>query len=318
MILVYPLDLIAPVTDFELTQIQKSAGDIEVVLTRDKLEAIELSKRAQVIFGDICPEFFPDATQLQWVQSVGAGVNKIADYIGDKPIQLVSARGLVGSHLAEHAFSLLLSITRGVADAIRNPGWEHREEIRIKQWEFTDKVIAIVGMGSAGQAVAQRARGFEFQKIIGVDINPSVSSEFLDQVVTPDRIEDVLGECDVVCLTLPLTPSNKSWFNYQLMSTIKPGGILINVSRGGLVVHDDLLKLLDQKHLRAAGLDVAEFEPLLAGNENYERDDLVITPHIAGGSPLRAKRVIDQFCENLVFWKSGARLRGLYDRGLGF
>jgi len=318
LILVYPLDLIAPVTDFELTQIQKSAGDIEVVLTRDKLEAIELSKRAQVIFGDILPEFFSDAAQLQWVQSVGAGVNKIADYIGDKPIQLISARGLVGSHLAEHAFSLLLSITRGVADAIRNPGWEHREEIRIKQWEFTDKVIAIVGMGSAGQAVAKRARGFEFQKIIGVDINPEVSDEFLDAVVTPDRIETILNECDVVCLTRPLTPSNKGWFNYQLMSTMKPGGILINVSRGGLVVHDDLLKLLDQKHLRAAGLDVAEFEPLLAGNENYERDDLVITPHIAGGSPLRAKRVIDQFCENLVFWKSGAKLRGLYDRGLGF
>lgn len=318
MILVYPLDLIAPVTDSEIDQIRKSAGDIEVVITRDKSEAIELSKRAQVIFGDICPEFFPDATQLQWVQSVGAGVNKIADYIGDKPIQLVSARGLVGSHLAEHAFSLLLAITRGVADAIRNPGWEHREEIRIKQWEFTDKVIAIVGMGSAGQAVAKRAKGFEFQKVIGVDINPSVSGEFLDQVVTPDNIEDVLGECDVVCLTLPLTPSNKGWFDFQLMSKMKQGSILINVSRGGLVVHKDLLSLLDQKHLRAAGLDVAETEPLLASNENYERSDLVITPHIAGGSPLRAKRVIDQFCENLVLWNSGAKLRGLYDRGLGF
>lgn len=318
MILVYPLDLIAPVTDLELAQIRESAGDVEVVITRDKVEAVELSKKAHVIFGDICPEFFSDTTQLQWVQSVGAGVNKIADYIGGKPIQLVSARGLVGSHLAEHAFALLLAITRGVSDAIRNPGWEHREEIRDKQWEFTDKVIAIVGMGSAGQALAKRARGFEFMKIIGVDINPAVSNEFIDHVVTPDRIESILSECDVVCLTLPLTPSNKGWFNYQLMSKIKPGGVLINVSRGGLVVHEDLLALLDQKHLRAAGLDVAEFEPLLAGNQNFGRSDLVITPHIAGGSPLRAKRVIDQFCENLVLWRSGAKLHGLYDRGLGF
>ena len=318
MILIYPLDLISPVTDDELIQIQKSAGKLEVILTRDKAEAIRLSKHAQVIFGDICQEFFDDPKQLQWVQSVGAGVNKIVDFIGDHPIELVSARGLVGSHLAEHAFALLLSITRGVADSIRNPGWENREEIRSKQWEFTDKVVAIIGMGSAGQAFAKRARGFEFQKIIGIDISQDISTEFLDQVVSPDQFESVISSCDVICLMLPLTPSNVGWFNYDLMSKMKDSGILINVSRGGLVVHDDLLRLLDENKIRSAGLDVLEVEPISGDSTIYDREDLVITPHIAGGSPLRSKRVVDQFCNNLENWRSGGQLQGLFERERGF
>lgn len=318
MILIYPLDLIAPITDIELAQIQASAGDIEVVITRDKSLAIQLSQRAQVIFGDICPEFFIEGSKLQWVQSVGAGVNKIAVFIGDRPIKLVSARGLVGPHLAEHAMALLLSITRGIAEAVRNPGWENREDIRNNQWEFTNKVIAIVGMGSAGQALAKRARAFEFMKIIGVDISPVVSTEFLDQLVNPDSINTVMGECDVVCLTLPLTTSNIGWFDYDLLSKIKRGGVLINVSRGGLVVHSDLLKLLDEGSIRAAGLDVLDIEPIFASNSNFKRRDLVITPHIAGGSPLRAKRVIDQFCQNLINWREGDELQGLYDKSVEF
>lgn len=318
MILVYPLDLIAPVTDSEYQSILKSAPGTEVKLTRDLAEAIELSKSAKVIFGDIRQEFIENGSNLHWVQSVGAGVNKIADYIGDKPIKLVSARGLVGSHLAEHAFALLLAITRGVGEAIRKPGWEHREEIRIKQWEFTDRTIAIVGMGSAGQAVAKRARGFEFKKIIGVDVSDQVSQEHIDILVKDNQLENYLGECDVICLTAPLTPSNKGWFNYELMTKLRPGAILINVSRGGLVVQDDLLTLLDEGHLYGAGLDVLETEPVNGENPLYADSRLVITPHIAGGSPLRAQRVVKQFCTNLERWKLGQDLHGIYDPQLGF
>ena len=318
MILVYPLDLIAPVTNQELEQIKAAALGLEVQLTRNFDEALELSKSAKVIFGDIRKEFIDVGVNLEWVQSVGAGVNKIVDFIGDKPIKLVSARGLVGSHLAEHAFALLLAITRGVGEAIRNPGWENRERIRIKQWELTDRTIAIVGMGSAGQAVAKRAKGFEFKKIIGVDLSNGVSSEHLDTLVSNDELELYLGECDVICLTVPLTPKNKGWFSYDVMAKLRSGAILINVSRGGLVVESDLIKLLDEGHLYGAGLDVLETEPF-PGTERLLSDNrLVITPHIAGGSPLRAQRVVEQFCSNLNNWKTGKRLLGIFDSNVGF
>ncbi len=318
MILIYPLNLIAPITDQEYQSILASAGDKEVRLTRDLDEAIELSRTAKVIFGDIRQEFIEVGTNLDWVQSVGAGVNMIAEYVGNKPITIVSARGLVGSHLAEHAFALLLAVTRGVGEAIRNPGWEHREQIRLKQWEFTDRTITIVGMGSAGQAVAKRARGFEFKKIIGVDLSRNVDQQYLDLLIDNNQLEDYLSESDVICLTLPLTHGNKGWFDYQLMANFKPGSVLINVSRGGLVVQTDLLKLLEQGHIWAAGLDVLETEPLETDNALFRNHQLVITPHIAGGSPLRASRLVEQFCENLKRWNSGDELIGRYDSNLGF
>jgi phosphoglycerate dehydrogenase-like enzyme len=318
MILIYPLDLIAPVTDIELKKIKFAASGSEVHLTRNFDEALELSNRAKVIFGDIRKEFIDAGVNLEWVQSVGAGVNKIVDFIGDKPIQLVSARGLVGAHLAEHAFALLLALTRGVGESIRNPGWENRELIRIKQWELTDRTMAVVGMGSAGQAVAKRAKGFEFKKIIGVDLSDQVSSEHLDLLITNDQLENYLGECDVICLTLPLTLNNKGWFDYNLLAKLRRGAILINVSRGGLVVQSDLLKLLDEGHLYGAGLDVLETEPITGSASLFSDKRLVITPHIAGGSPLRAQRVVEQFCSNLSNWKSGKGLLGAFDSTLGF
>lgn len=318
MILIYPLNLIAPITDDDFASILASAGDNEVKLTRDLAEAIELSRTAKVIFGDIRPEFIEVGTNLDWVQSVGAGVNKIADYVGNKPITIVSARGLVGSHLAEHAFALLLALTRGIGEAIRRPGWEHREEIRNKQWEFTDRTITIVGMGSAGQAVAKRARGFEFKRIIGVDISANLDKTHLDLLIKNSQLEEYLPESDVICLTLPLTPENKGWFDYRLMANFKPGSVLINVSRGGLVVQSDLLKLLDEGHISGAGLDVLEIEPIEGDDPLFRDARLIITPHIAGGSPLRAKRLVDQFCRNLERWNSGGDLVGIYDSKLGF
>ena len=102
------------------------------------------------------------------------------------------------------------------------------------------------------------------------------------------------------------------------MANFKPGSVLINVSRGGLVVQTDLLKLLEQGHIWAAGLDVLETEPLETDNALFRNHQLVITPHIAGGSPLRASRLVEQFCENLKRWNSGDELIGRYDSNLGF
>jgi glyoxylate/hydroxypyruvate reductase A len=151
-----------------------------------------------------------------------------------------------------------------------------------------------------------------------VDLSDQVSSEHLDLLITNDQLENYLGECDVICLTLPLTLNNKGWFDYNLLAKLRRGAILINVSRGGLVVQSDLLKLLDEGHLYGAGLDVLETEPITGSASLFSDKRLVITPHIAGGSPLRAQRVVEQFCSNLSNWKSGKGLLGAFDSTLGF
>lgn len=318
-IVLVPQSLIAPLDRPEqIERIRAAAGPDEVVLAASVEDQRRELGDAEVLFGDVTPELLAAGSRLQWVQCVGAGVDSFAAMIGDRPIRLTGVRGLVGTQLAEHVFALLLSMTRGVAAAIRAPGWDNRHSIRSTQWELTDRTIGIVGLGGAGLAVARRARGFEFHRIIGVELHLGDTADLVDEIVHPDEIDRILPECDVIVLTLPLTPANVGWFDRDRIARMRPGSILINVSRGGLVVTEALVAALRSGHLRGAGVDVLEDEPPAADHPIWSTLNAVVTPHIAGGSPFRADRVVNHFCENLNRYRRREPLLAEYDPNRGF
>ena len=143
---------------------------------------------------------------------------------------LASEKGEVGIHLAEHAFALLLALTRGLHTAIRKPDFGLREPIRKEQWELYDQTLGIVGFGGTGRAVAQRALGFGM-KVLAVDIDdvPGMAGVTLWK---PDRLHDLLGESDVVVICLPLTKATRHLFTRDLFRRMRRHAILINVTRG--------------------------------------------------------------------------------------
>ena len=101
-------------------------------------------------------------------------------------------------------------------------------------------------------------------------------------------------------LTVPLTPDNVGWFGAERFAAMKQGSVLINVARGALVQEQPLLDALESGKLYGAGLDVTPVEPLPVDHPLWVMPNVVITPHNAGGSPLRADRVVDGFRDNLV------------------
>lgn len=317
-IVLVPHALIAPLTAAQVARVTAAASGERVEVPRTDAAAHAAVADAEIVFGDLRLDLLDAATEVRWVQSVGAGVNQIADHLGSRPVLLTGSVGVVGPQLAEHAFALLLSLTRGVAAAIRNPGWEHRKAIRDTQWELTDRTLCVVGFGGAGREVARRARGFGFERIIAVDPSTRFDPQLADELVAPADIDRVLGTSDVVVLTAPLTPENTGWFDAARFAAMKAGSILINVSRGGLVQEQPLLQALRSGHLYGAGLDVAPIEPLPAGHPLWDMPNVVITPHNAGGSPRRADRVVDSFRDNLVRYLAGLPLIGAYDRARGF
>src|SRR5215470_20195316 len=113
-----------------------------------------------VLFGRVGPDIFAQARKLRYYHSIGAGVDAILtpDLVRSDVI-LASEKGEVGIHLAEHAFALLLALTRGIHTALRHPDYTLREPIRKEQWELADHTLGIVGFGGTGHAVAQRALG---------------------------------------------------------------------------------------------------------------------------------------------------------------
>jgi phosphoglycerate dehydrogenase-like enzyme len=312
--------IIAPLTDEQIARIREAAGDLTVVVGRSLEEQVELAPSAEILFGDVQPEVLDAAPNLRWVQSVGAGVDRIATHLGDREVRLVSAKGgIVGSHLAEHAFALLLAITRQIVTVARDPQWsdEYRIAVRARQWELTDRTMVIVGLGGAGRAVARRARAFELARIVGVEPE-SVTVADVDEVIHPDAIDAVLPEADIVVLTVPLTPATRHLLDARRLSSMKAGAIVINVSRGALIDEQAMRHLLSTGHLGGAGLDVVESEPLAHDDPLWSMSNVVVTPHIAGGSPRRADRVVSQFCDNLRRYRAGESLIGEFDRQKGY
>ena len=320
MKILYTPNLIAPsLTDDQRSRILAAAGPgARIVDAKDPAKQREEIVDTDMLFGRVSPEIYVLNKRLRYYHSIGAGVDAILiQELVESDVILASEKGEVGIHLAEHAMALLLALTRGLHTAIRKPDYTIREPIRREQWELYDKTMGIVGFGGTGRAVAQRAHGFGL-RLLAVDIEDVPPAHGVEAVWKPDRMPQLLGESDVVVICLPLTKATHHLFSRDLFRQMRRTAILINVTRGGIVYGDDLVKALDEGLLWGAGLDVTDPEPLPLNHPLWTHPRVIVTPHTAGGSPRRCERVVVTFCENLRRMKTGEPLLALIDKRKGY
>lgn len=298
--------------------LEAAGGGTRLVEATEAARQREEIADADVLFGRVAPDVFARQRRLSYYHSVGAGVDAIlTPELVESDIVLASEKGEVGIHLAEHAFALLLGLTRGLHTALRRPDYTLREPIRRDQWELYELTMGIVGFGGTGRAVARRALAFGM-RVLAVDIEDVPPEPGVEAVWKPDRMFELLGQSHVVVIALPLTKATYHLFTRDLFRRMRPGAILINVTRGHIVYGDDLLAALDEGPLGGAGLDVTDPEPLPAGHPLWTHPRAIVTPHTAGGSPRRAGRVVSTFCENLRRRRAGQPLLALIDKRKGY
>jgi len=121
-----------------------------------------------------------------------------------------------------------------------------------------------------------------------------------------------------VVIGLPLTKATHHMFTRDLFRKMKPTAIIVNITRGEIIYGDDLLAALEDGLLWGAGLDVTDPEPLPKDHPLWTHPRCVVTPHTAGGSPRRADRIVDTFCENLRRMRAGRPLIALIDKQKGY
>src|SRR5437667_3474991 len=282
--------------------------------TRQQAEIVD----TDVLLGRVPNEVFVQNRRLRYYHSIGAGVDAIlSPELVESDVILASEKGEVGIHLAEHAFALLLGLTRGVHTALRTPDYSLREPIRREQRELYELTMGIVGLGGTGRAVARRALGFGM-RVLAVDIEDVAAEPGIAAVWKPDRLHELPGLSDVVVIALPLTKATHHLFTRDLFRRMRPSAILINVTRGAIVYGDDLLVALEAGLLGGAGLDVTDPEPLPPDHPLWTHPRVIVTPHTAGGSPRRAGRVVATFCENLRRLRTGQPLLALIDKRKGY
>src|SRR6059036_2827902 len=314
-----PISTLVPsLTPEQDAEILAAAGtDSVLVVAKTPYRQREEIVDADVLFGRVSPEIFAEARRLRYYHCLGAGVDSVlSPELVESDVILASEKGEVGIHLAEHAFALLLGLTRGIQTALRTPDYSLREPIRHEQRELYELTMGIVGFGGTGRAVARRALGFGM-RVLAVDIEDVAAEPGVEAIWKPDRLHELLDRSDVVVIALPLTKATHHLFTRDLFRRMRPSAILVNITRGAIVYGDDLLVALEQGWLWGAGLDVTDPEPLPPGHPLWTHPRVIVTPHTAGGSPRRAGRVIATFCENLTRLRSGQPLLATIDKRKG-
>jgi phosphoglycerate dehydrogenase-like enzyme len=297
----------------------REAMDGNTAIFPESEEALRKEGADAEIFYGFCHErIFQFLPSLKWIQSSSAGMDgHLYPALRDSGVLLTNAAGLYGSHVADQGFALLLSLTRGIHHFVRNQDqkiWGGSKSSMIEIGGFT---IGIVGMGGIGQYMANRAKGFDMY-VISVDAYRKDKPDVVDELMPIEQLPDLMHRSDVVMIACPLTDETRSLINAENLSQMKPTAYLINVARGPIVDELALIDVLQRGKIAGAGLDVTEIEPLSQESPLWELDNVIITPHAAGGSQHRPRRTVEFFCQNLRRYFNKEPLQNLVDKRLGF
>ena len=219
------------------------------------------------------------APKLRAIARVGVGFESVdVATATSREIAVAITPGANHESVAEHTIAMLLALTRNVPGndrMVREGGWDRRP---VRPMRGT--TMGIVGLGRIGRSVAVRARAFGM-KLVAHDRNAQPEFE-AEQGITRLGLEELLAASDAVSLNLPLNPRTEGMFDRRLFAMMRPGAIVLNTARGGLINEADLADALLSGHLGGAGLDVLCSEPPDRDNPLLTLRNVVFSPHIGG------------------------------------
>lgn len=291
---------------------------VEVDEVRRRLD--DFLAEAEVIYtpARLPTDLLDRAPRLRWLQSTAAGADRlIAMGLVGKGVIVTSASGAHATPVGEYVMAVMLMFAKGAPRFVRN-----QQQARWDSYwpgELYGKTVGIVGLGSIGREVARLAKAFGMQTLgirrftATTDGGPS-----LDVLLPPDGLHQLLAQSDYVVLAVPLTPETTGLIGEAELRTMKPTAYLINVSRGLVVDEGALIRALEERRIAGAGLDVFQREPLPSDSPLWRMENVIVTPHIAGGSGIYNYRVTQIFCENLRRYLAGEPLLNVVDPQRGY
>ncbi|MGH3147561.1 MAG: D-2-hydroxyacid dehydrogenase, partial [Rubrobacter sp.] len=285
-------------------------------------EFLTMLSEAEVIY-DFPSGHVQDLTQvapnLRWLQGSMAGAGEVTQKAGlqDTDVVVTTASGVFSGPLAEFVLMAMLQHAKEL-DRLRRDKAE-------KAWRrgatgtLERKTLCVVGTGSIGRAIAERARPFGM-RIVGVKRTvreDDAAWEYADALYTTADLHEALGEADYVAATLPGTPETERLLDAEAIASMKPGAYFSNVGRGAVVDEAALVEALRSGHLSGAALDVFEVEPLSQESPLWELENVVLSAHTTDVVPeLINPAQTDLFCENLRRYLAGEELINVLDKRL--
>lgn len=294
-------------------------GGHEVIHVTNEAEAVANVDDAEVLLGWFSKPVCAAAEELRWIQSFSTGMDHwlFPEIIERDEVQISNVAGLYASQGAEHAWALLLALTRGIVTS-----WENQKQ---KKWgggsnvELAGSTLGLVGLGGFGMEMAKRAQGYNMT-ILAIDAVRTQKPDGIAELkpATKENLHSLLERSDVVMVACPLTEETYHLISQAELAKMKPTAYLINVTRGGIIDEPALVEALRGGQIAGAGLDVTEKEPLDPTSPLWEAPNLILTPHRAGASQHRPRMVFEFFLKNLERYLSGETPVALINKRRGF
>jgi D-3-phosphoglycerate dehydrogenase / 2-oxoglutarate reductase len=269
------------------------APEFEIVEDLEPDEEVRALAGAHGVLGTVTPEVLEACTVLEVIGIPGSGWDHI-DVSGAtaRGIAVVNAAGAQHAAVAEHAVGLMLSLVKRIAVSDRifhsEKQFVGRDYFMGDDWpgwpeELSGKTIGIVGFGFIGRDLARKCRlGFDM-RVLAYD--PFVDPDEIErQGVEPvgDDLDRLLSTSDFVSLHLPLTDATRNFIGERELRLMQPHSYFVNLSRGGTVDEDALVRALTEGWIRGAGIDVFAEEPAPDGHPLFSMENVVLTAHIGG------------------------------------
>ena len=273
--------------------------------TADRLADAEVVITNKVRLGET---EFAAAPNLALVCIAATGVDNVDLAAAERHgVTVCNATGYATASVVQHTFALLLALATRIEDyaaAARDGRWAAHSQFCLLDYpivELDGRSLGIVGYGTLGRAVADTARAFGMEVLIAA--RPG------SKTVPEGRVAltDMLARADVVSLHCPLTPATRGLIDAEALRRMRPGALLINTARGGIVDEAALAAALRDGEIAGAGIDVLTEEPPRHGNVllDAQLPNLIVTPHCAWGTRAARQRLIDRIVDNIEAWVAG-------------
>ncbi|KHL03920.1 C-terminal binding protein [Sinomonas humi] len=277
----------------------------------DVIRAGEGADALIVQYAPITREVFKALPHLKVVARYGVGVDTVdLEAATDSGVAVCNVPDYGTEDVSDHAIALALSLARGVVGLDREMRSGNYSLAPVQPLHrVAGRIFGVVGLGLIGAATARKARGVGYETI-GFDpvFEPGTTTPGGTAVVSFD---DLIRRADVISLHVPLNAHTRHLINADVLAAMKPGAILVNTCRGGVVDTEALVEALRSGGIRAAGLDVFEQEPLPKDSPLFALPNTVLTPHAAWYSEESQVELKRRTAQNVADVLAGRKLRNI-------
>ena len=269
------------------------------------------------------PEDLRIAKRLRWLQLSSAGATHVLfPEMVASDIIVTNSRGLYGVPIAEHVMGLMIMLARKLHEAYgyQLAGKWARHEMFTRSLTFSELsggTAGIIGLGDIGSAVAERVKALGM-RVIATKRTVTTQPPYVDEVLDPRGLPDLLRQSDFIIIAAPLTPETQGLIGEKELRLMKSSAYILNVGRGAIIQEAVLVRALQEGWIAGAGLDVTEVEPLPADSELFRLPKVIITPHYSGLRPCYWDHALAIFKPNLEKFLRGEPLANVVDKRAGY